>query len=147
MSSLDGAMSKSESESSLQSLEHDATKVLRISVLKIFSAMSEIQGDMAAFKSLMAEFPQYNGSAPLCGTGPANVLTVFVLEDYSAADQDSLARGIEQLLAGDLEDLEKAAVRRVSFIVSKDDKADKNLYPLPSVFTFREVDAFKGDHL
>jgi hypothetical protein len=82
MSSLDGAMSKSESESSLQSLEHDATKVLRTSVLKIFSAMSEIQGNAAAFKSLMAEFPQYNSSAPLCGTGPANVLTVFVLEDY-----------------------------------------------------------------
>ena len=146
MSSSDGAMSKSESESSLQSLEHDATKVLRTSVLKIFSAMSEIQGNAAAFKSLMAEFPQYNGIAP-CGTGPANVLTVFVLEDYAAADQDSLARGIEQLLAGHLEDLEKADVRRVSFIVSKDDKADKNLYPLPSVFTFREVDAFKEDHL
>ncbi len=31
--------------------------------------------------------------------------------------------------------------------MSKDDKADKNLYPLLSVFTLREVDAFKEDHL
>jgi len=142
----DGMGSRSESESSLQSLEHDATKVLRTSVMKIFSAMSEIQGNSAALKSLMREFPQYNDSAPRCDTGPANVLTILVLQD-STVDQDSLARSIEQLLAGHLDDLEKADVRRVSLIVSKNEKAENNLYPLPSVFTFREASAFKEDHL
>jgi len=69
------------------------------------------------------------------------------LQDYSDADQDSLAQSIEQLLARSLPDLEKADVRRVSFIVSKDGKADKTTYSLPSVFTFREKADFKEDHL
>ncbi|KAL3795830.1 LOW QUALITY PROTEIN: hypothetical protein ACHAW5_006900 [Stephanodiscus triporus] len=91
--------------------------------------MSEIQ---VAFKSLMGEFPQYNDSAPRCEAGPVNVLSIIVLQDDSFVDQDSLAQNIEQLLAGHLDDLEKADVRRVSFIVAKDGKTDNNLYPLPS---------------
>jgi len=140
-------MARSDSESSLKSQEQDATKILRTAVTKICNVMTDIEGDTNAFKSLLGEFPQYDGSAPRCETGPANVLSVLVLQDYPDADQDSLARSIEQLLARNLEDLEKADVRRVSFIISKDGKADNNQYPLPSVFTFREKAAFKEDHL
>jgi len=140
------SLSRSDSESSLQSLEHDSTKVLRTSVMKICSAMSDICGDTAAFKSLFGEFPQYTDIAPRCESGPANVLSIFVLQNCSVADQDSVARRIEQLLAGHLDDLERADIRRVSFIVSKDGTSSY-LYPLPSVFTFRETAAFKEDHL
>lgn len=139
-------MSRSDSESSLKSQEDD-NKVTKTAVTKICSAMSDIQGDMNAFKSLLEHFPQYNGSSPRCESGPPNVLSVLVLQDYSDADQDRLAQSIEQLLARHLQDLEKADIRRVSFIVSKDGKADNNQYPLPSVFTFRETHAFKEDHL
>ena len=136
-------MTRSDSESSLKS-QDDTTMVTKTSVTKICNAMSDIQGDKDALKSLLGLFPQYNGSAPRCESGPPNVLSVIVLQDYSDADQDSLAQSIEQLLACHLPDLEKADIRRVSFIVSK---ADNNQYPLPSVFTFRETDSFKEDHL
>jgi acetyl-CoA carboxylase/biotin carboxylase 1 len=139
-------MSRSDSESSLKSQEDD-NKITKTAVTKICNAMSDIQGDMNAFKSLLEHFPQYNGSSPRCESGPPNVLSVLVLQDYSDADQDRLAQSIEQLLARHLQDLEKADIRRVSFIVSKDGKADNNQYPLPSVFTFRETHAFKEDHL
>lgn len=142
-----GDLQRSDSESSLQSMDHEAPKDLRTSMTKICNAMSDIQGEMGAFKSLLAEFPQYDGSAPRSESGPANVLSILVLQDYSDANQDSLAKSIEQLLARNLPDLEKADVRRVSFTVSKDGKADHNHYPLPSVFTFREKAAFKEDHL
>jgi len=107
--------------------------------------MSDIQGDEMAFKSLLGGFPQYNGSAPRCETGPSNVLSVLVLQDCADADEDNFAHAIEQLLARYLEDLEKADVRRVSFIMSKNDYNVQ--YPLPSVFTYRETAAFKEDHL
>jgi len=58
-----------------------------------------------------------------------------------------LAQNIEQHLAVSLKDLEKADIRRVSFIVPKDGKANNNEYPLPSVFTFRESASFREDHL
>ncbi len=136
---------KSDSESSLQSLGHETTKISRTAVTKICNAMSDIQDDAMAFKSLLGGFPQYNGSAPRCETGPSNVLSILVLQDFSDADQDKLAHAIEQLLARHLEDLEKADIRRVSFVVSKNDNAAQ--YPLPSVFTYRETAAFKEDHL
>ena len=139
-------LSRSDSESSLKSQE-DEVKVTKTAVTKICNAMSDIQGDKDAFKSLLEHFPQYNGSVPRCESGPSNVLSVLVLQDYSDTDQDRLAQSIEQLLARHLEDLEKADIRRVSFIVSKDGKADNNQHALPSVFTFRETDAFKEDHL
>jgi acetyl-CoA carboxylase/biotin carboxylase 1 len=138
-------MSKSDSESSLQSLGHESTKISRTAVLKICNTMSDIQGDTTAFKALLGGFPQYSGSSPRCETGPSNVLSVLVLQSFSDADQDNLAHSIEQLLALHLEDLEKADIRRVSFIVSKNDNAIQ--YPLPSVFTYRETAAFKEDHL
>ena len=50
----------------------------------------------------------------------ANVLSIIVLQDDSFVDQDCLAQNIEQLLAGHLDDLEKADVRRVSFIVASE---------------------------
>ncbi|KAL7542222.1 hypothetical protein ACHAXR_012111 [Thalassiosira sp. AJA248-18] len=140
-------MTRSDSESSLTSQDNDTTKVARIAVTKICNAMSDIQGDMNSFKSLLAEFPQYDGSAPRSDSGPANVLSVIVLQDYGKTNQDSLAQSIEQLLARNLDDLEKADVRRVAFIVSKDGKADNNQYTLPSVFTFRETASFTEDHL
>jgi len=146
-SKLSDEMTRSESESSLKSQDQDDTKFMRTAVTKICNAMSDIQGDLNAFKSLLSEFPQFDGSAPRCESGPANVLSVLILQDYSAADQDSLAQSIEQLLACNLEHLEKADVRRVSFTVSKDGKAEDSQYQLPSVFTFRESSSFKEDHL
>ena len=139
-------LSRSDSESSLKSQDNDSIKATRTAVTKVCNAMSDIQGE-DAFKSLLAEFPQFCGSSPKGESGPANVLSIIVLQDYSDADQDSLAQSTEQLLARNIPFLEKADVRRVSFIVSKSGEADGNHYTLPSVFTFRETASFKEDQL
>ncbi|KAL9191373.1 hypothetical protein ACHAXT_001079 [Thalassiosira profunda] len=124
----------------------EEAKTSRTAIMKICNAMSDVQGDADAFKALLADFPQFDGSVPCCEAGPANVLSVLVLQGYSESDQDSLAQSIEQLLARNLPDLEKADVRRVSFIVSKDSGSDSH-HHLPFVFTFRESADFKEDHL
>jgi len=133
-------LDRSDSESSLQSAEEKGkvpSDVPRVALLKICNSL----GDANALKSILQQFPQYDGSAPPCRAGPANVLSIFVLESYSGDDEGSLAKSIETLLARVLEDLEKADIRRVTFVVPRAN------HPLPSVFTFRETAAFTEDHL
>ncbi|EJK45596.1 hypothetical protein THAOC_35783 [Thalassiosira oceanica] len=138
-------LQRSESSGSLQDEEDEDPNVTMTNLVKICNTMSDVQGDMDAFKALLKGFPQYTGNAARCDSGPANVLSILVLQDYSEADQDSLAKSIEQLLSRNLEELEKADIRRVSFTVSK--SGDEDQHPLPFVFTFRETADFKEDQL
>ena len=144
-------MSTSDSENSLKSQELEETKIVKTGVIKICNTISDIEGHMkqlkSSLKTILAEFPQHDGSTTRNESGPTNVLSVMMLQDFPDSDQDSLAQSIEQVLACNMEDLEKADIRRVSFIISKDSRADNNSYPLPSVFTYREKADFKEDHL
>ena len=142
-------MSRSSSESSLQSVEAEGavpSNVNRTCLMKLYNNASDILGSPDALKQLFAQYPQYNGGAPKCITGPANALSVFILQAESSLDPDSMAQKFELLLSRHLEDLEKADIRRVSFLIPKE-AIGKNQYPLPSVFTYREIADFKEDHL
>lgn len=149
-SKLSDLPSRSNSESSLQS--HEAvgavpSNVNRTSFMKICNSMKDIHEDPDAMKKMFIQFPQYNDEAPKCSTGPANALSVFILQAESGIDQNVLAERFELLLSRYLEDLEKADIRRVSFLIPKEAGGVSNQYPLPSVFTFRETADFKEDHI
>ena len=142
-------MSRSSSESSLQSVEAEGSvpsNVNRTCLMKIYNNASDVLGSPDALKQLFAQYPQYNGDAPKCITGPANALSVFILQAESSHDPNGMAQKFELLLSRHLEDLEKADIRRVSFLIPKE-AFGKNQYPLPSVFTYREIADFKEDHL
>ena len=148
-SKLSDTPSRSNSESSLQSTEAEGTvpsSVIRTSLMKIYSTMNEILDSPDTMKLLLSQYPQYNGDSPKCATGPANALSVFILQAEPSLDQSSMAEKFELLLSRYLEDLEKADIRRVSFLIPKE-VTSKNQYPLPSVFTYREMGDFKEDHL
>lgn len=139
--------SRSSSESSLQSHEAEGavpSNVNRTSLMKICNSMDKVSPE--ELKKLFSQFPQYNGEAPKCATGPANSLSVFILQAESGIEQNSMAEKFELLLSRHLEELEKADIRRVSFLIPKE-ATSKNQYPLPSVFTYRETADFKEDHL
>jgi acetyl-CoA carboxylase/biotin carboxylase 1 len=139
--------SRSSSENSLQSLEAEGavpSNVNRTSLMKIFNSMSDVNND--ELNKLFTQFPQFNGDVPKCVTGPANSLSVFILQSEAGLNQNSIAEKFELLLSSHLEDLEKADIRRVSFLIPKE-ASGKNQYPLPSVFTYRETADFKEDHL
>ena len=143
-------LNRSDSDSSLQSAEEKGevpSSVARTAIMKICGSFADIHDDLNAFKTLLEEFPQYNGSVPLCESGPANILSVFILQNDPSMDQNTMAKNIELLLSRNLDDLEKADIRRVTFLVSKDSSDGSIQYPLPSVYTFRETADFKEDHL
>ncbi|KAL3794777.1 hypothetical protein HJC23_012787 [Cyclotella cryptica] len=149
-SKLSDTPSRSNSESSLQSHEAEGavpSNVPRFCLMKICDHMKDLQDGGDVLIKLFQEFPQYSGDAPRCATGPANALSVFILQAEAGLDQSSMAEKFELLLSRYMEDLEKADIRRVSFLIPKDADTTPNQYPLPSVFTFRETADFKEDHL
>ncbi|KAL7520214.1 hypothetical protein ACHAWX_004953 [Stephanocyclus meneghinianus] len=149
-SKLSDTPSRSNSESSLHSHEAEGavpSNVPRVCLMKIYDRMKDLQDDGDAMTKLFQEFPQYTGDAPRCATGPANALSVFILQSEPSLDQSSTAEKFELLLSRHIEDLEKADIRRVSFLIPNDADTIHNQYPLPSVFTFRETADFKEDHL
>mmetsp|Transcript_1644 Transcript_1644/g.3791 ORF Transcript_1644/g.3791 Transcript_1644/m.3791 type:complete len:2007 (+) Transcript_1644:63-6083(+) len=143
-------LSRSDSESSLQSVERKGrvpSNVARTAIMKICDSFADVHDDLNAFIRLLEDFPQYNGSVPPCEFGPANVLTVYLLSNSPESDQASMGKNIELLLSRNLEELEKADVRRVTFVVPKDNNIEEGQYLLPSVYTYRETADFKEDHL
>jgi len=142
-------MAKSDSERNLLNMQRgdDGAPPLtqRTGVFKILSTLADV-ADGSSFDKLLSSFPQYTDTAPRCSTGPINVLYLVVMEDSDAAEEDVAAK-CEELLQPHRYALEKADVRRVSFVFPSQAEAGANEYPMPSLYTYRSQLEFKEDSL
>ena len=142
-------MAKSDSEQNLLNVERgdDGAPPLtqRTGVVKILSKLADV-ADGASFDTLLSSFPQYSNIAPRCSTGPINVLYLVVMEE-SVATEDDVSAKCEELLQPHRYALEKADVRRVSFVFAGQADAEANEYPMPALYTYRSQLEFKEDSL
>jgi len=138
-------MGRTDSETNLLNLTESGKvppNTSRMAVLKVCDTLSETEhGDV--IKNTMEEFPQFSGKESCCSAGPINVLYLFIKQNDTNDNEEETAKKLEMSVSKNLQDLEKADVRRVSFIIAKDGGSDS----IPSIFTFRERSGFKEDSL
>ena len=146
-------MAQSDSEHNLLSIQRgdDCAPPLtqRTGVIKLFNKLSDVE-DAALLGNVLASFPQYTDAAPRCEAGPINVLYLVVMEDPTqtvAESMDDVSAKCKQLLEPHRYDLEKADVRRISFIFAGQVNAEANEYPMPTLFTYRSQLEYKEDSL
>ena len=146
-------MAQTDSEKNLLSVQRgdDSAPPLtkRTGVIKLFNKFSDVE-DAASLDKVLASFPQFTDTAPRCATGPINVLYLVVTEDPSQTAVDSMddvSAKCEELLQPHRYSLEKADVRRISFVFAGQADAEANEYPMPSLFTYRSQLDFKEDSL
>lgn len=107
----------------------------RSGIFAILNSLSELENE-DKIRSTLSCIPQFSGQAPKCDAGAINVLYFVVLADSETKKEDLLASQCSALVQPIKSLLEKADVRRVSFIFDPectDDMDDQ----IPSLFTFR----------
>jgi len=121
----------------------------RIAVCKLVSTIENID-TFSFLEATLEHFPQYVGGSPKCSAGPTNILYVVVLEDQINGSQetmDMLSSKLRAVLDSFRLELEKADIRRVSFIFNKSQGDVTEEYPLPLILTYRAQLGFKEDSL
>jgi acetyl-CoA carboxylase/biotin carboxylase 1 len=133
-----GESSESDLDKKLLNQEKIPSNVLRTGVYKILDTIEEIS-DSALFEGILANFPQFTGSADRNEAGPINVLYLVAAKTIVGSDEstnDALAERCHSLLAPYRDQLDTAQVRRVT--VSFDRQAEEGLQDSsPTTFTCR----------
>ena len=154
VASLSGSMHKMDEElsdiaSQLSLSSSDMTS--RFVVYKLVDKINEIR-DKSVFESVLGLFPQFNNSVPRVQGGPANILYIVIINEcikIPGESTDKLSSELEDLLTPFHYQLERADIKRVSFIFhnEKSEKIAESL--LPALFTFRagSNSDFKEDSL
>eukprot|EP00816_Leptocylindrus_hargravesii_P008467 CAMPEP_0196815990 /NCGR_PEP_ID=MMETSP1362-20130617/52962_1 /TAXON_ID=163516 /ORGANISM="Leptocylindrus danicus, Strain CCMP1856" /LENGTH=2323 /DNA_ID=CAMNT_0042193161 /DNA_START=128 /DNA_END=7099 /DNA_ORIENTATION=+ len=113
----------------------------------VFSVVDSIEalesGGVTMFDSLLKAFPKNAES------GPINNLHVFVLSNGGSSDMDIFAERFEAILSQYVDAMTQADIRRVTFVVDTNTKAEEfvGAPTMPAIFTFRAVSDFKEDSL
>jgi len=132
-------------------LEEIPHNIPRTAVCLLIDSVDEVKENSDKFTKVLEAFPQFNGSIPCCEFGPTNVLYIIFTKDrveHSAENMDDIVCKLENCLIPLHYYLEKADIRRVSFIFNNA-KSDDELYSfnLPAIFTYRQRSGFKEDTL
>jgi acetyl-CoA carboxylase/biotin carboxylase 1 len=137
--------SEHSSDSGLFNKEKIPQAATRSGVGVIVGSLDELN-DPSKMEDVLSRFPQYSGAAKSCPV-PVNALYLFVMGNLvglSESSQDEIASQCHSLLAPYKSKLEKADVRRVSFVFDREKEDD--LHNFAAIFTFRYPD-FKEDGL
>mmetsp|Transcript_9862 Transcript_9862/g.13939 ORF Transcript_9862/g.13939 Transcript_9862/m.13939 type:complete len:2377 (-) Transcript_9862:101-7231(-) len=145
-------LSESGSESNLQSQDKEDSippQTARTGVTVLLEKIDDIS-ETSKFEAILSKFPQFGDTSVKGNSGPVNVLYFVVTNDTITDDatEESAGKRCEAILAGCSNLLEKADVRRVTFICNRenpDDAADENVSP--AIFTYGHRRQFKEDSL
>ena len=116
----------------------------RTGIFALLGSLLELE-DENKISSILTRMPQFSGRAPKCDAGAINVLYFVVMGGPDAKGDEALAAQCQSLVNTIKPLLEKADVRRVSFIFDPETTGDMD-DQIPSLFTFR-YPSFKEDAL
>lgn len=146
---LSEASGRSSSDGNLlatQNKEKIPESAVRTGVEAIVDSLDDL-ANVSTFESILKRFPQFTGAAPPSCSAPVNALYLIVLGTPVGAEessQDEMARRCYGILEPLQAQLQKADVRRVSFVF--DHVQQDDLQNFPALLTFRSPE-FNEDSL
>jgi acetyl-CoA carboxylase/biotin carboxylase 1 len=147
--SLSGMISeKSEErveESPLSACEKIPLTMQRTGIFAVLNKLADIE-DQDRITSILSRIPQFVGRASKCDAGAINVLYFVVMHAPEVDGDEMLATKCQALVELFKSMLEKADVRRISFIFDPEKSTENVDDQIPSLFTFR-YPSFKEDAL
>ena len=144
----DGNASESESDGFGRAGRVPA-QTLRTGVFAIASSVDYLKTPEyeAKMAKIIAKFPQFNKEQPRGLSGPINAMHIAIPSAGVSTAHDDVSKVLEGSLTKFAENLTKADVRRLTFLLSRANPSNQSLYKIPSIFTYRSRSDWKEDAL
>jgi len=144
-------MSESGSDSNLQSLDKEDSippQTSRTGVTALLNKVDDIS-ETSKFEAILSKFPQFGDTLAKGNAGPVNDLYFVVSNDAvtAAAAEESMGKRCQVILSECHSLLEKAQVRRVTFICNRENLDDVDENVSPAIFSYGHSQQFKEDSL
>ena len=122
----------------MENVEKISPQTLRTGVCILVEKVDDLK-DAAKFESMLTAFPQFSNSSAKSHAVPINVLYIVVTETSIGSDESEtvVSEQCGSLVSSYISLLERADVRRVSFVFSHEKDEYFNEYSPPAMFTYR----------